>query len=67
MSAPGPGALLNLLSYTVVESPLGPLTIFASGERLLGVEFGDDRACFEDKGAAATSRVVTEHPDPAGA
>ena len=34
MSAPAPGALLNLLSYTVVESPLGPLTIFASSERL---------------------------------
>jgi methylated-DNA-[protein]-cysteine S-methyltransferase len=65
---PPPGALLNLLSYTVVESPLGPLTIFASGERLLGVEFGDDRACFEDKWVRRRLHgVVTEHPDPAGA
>ena len=68
MSTAPPGALLNLLSYTVVESPLGPLTIFASGERLLGVEFGDDRACFEDKWVRRRLHgVVTEHPDPAGA
>jgi methylated-DNA-[protein]-cysteine S-methyltransferase len=63
-----PRAMLNLLHYTVLESPLGPLTIFGSGERLMGVEFGDGRASFEHEFVRRRlAGVVTEHPDPAGA
>src|SRR6185503_19899576 len=65
-----PAVLLNLLEYTVVESPLGPLTIFAGGGRLMGVEFGDNRTDFTDVGPELGRRlagVIKEHPDPAGA
>ena len=66
-SAP-PDALLDLVHYTVMESPLGPLTVFGSGQRLMGVEFGDDRASFEHPFVRRRlSGVVNEHPDPAGA
>ena len=62
-SAP-PDAVLDLVHFTVMGSPLGPLTVFGSGQRLMGVEFGDDRASFEHRRLAG---VVNEHPDPAGA
>ena len=63
-----PDVLLNLVHYTVIESPLGPLTIFGSGERLMGVEFGDNRASFEHESVRRRlAGVVKEHPDPAGA
>ena len=66
-----PAALLGLLEYTVVESPLGPLTIFAGSGRLMGVEFGDNRTDFEDDNRTELGRrlagVVKPHPDPAGA
>jgi methylated-DNA-[protein]-cysteine S-methyltransferase len=66
-------ALLGLLEYTVVESPLGPLTIFAGSGRLMGVEFGDNRADFESDNRTELGRrlkrsgLVKQHPDPAGA
>ena len=63
-----PDALLDLVQYTVMESPLGPLTVFGSGQRLMGVEFGDDRASWEDQFVRRRlAGVVNEHPDPAGA
>ena len=57
------------LDYTVLESPLGPLTVFAGGGRLMGVEFGDNRADFEDQMVRRLRRagVVKHHNDPAGA
>jgi methylated-DNA-[protein]-cysteine S-methyltransferase len=69
--------LLGLIEYTVAESPLGPLTIFAGGRRLMGVEFGDNRTDFgfgdtrtdleHESLRRRLAGVVTEHPDPAGA
>ena len=55
-----------VLDYCVIDSPLGPLTIMAAGDRVMEVRFGDQRADFEDewlRGAAS----VNEHPDPGGA
>ena len=64
-SAASPAAL----EYTVVESPLGPLTVFAGSRGLMGVEFGDNRADFEDGLVRRMRRagVVKQHNDPAGA
>ena len=65
-----PTALRGLLEYTVVESPLGPLTILAGSGRLMWVEFGDNRTDFTDLGPELGRRfagVIKEHPDPAGA
>src|SRR4051794_1753680 len=55
------------LEWTVVESPLGPLTIVASGERLMAVEFGGNRADFEAQWVRRRHAAAAEHPDPAGA
>ena len=70
-TATPPAALLGLLEYTVVESPLGPLTIFAGSGRLMGVEFGDNRADFEHEleplRRMRVAGIVKHHPDPAGA
>ena len=54
--------MLTTLDHTVMQSPLGPLTIVAAGKRLMTVQFGEDRA-FESPGA----RLVNAHADPAGA
>jgi len=63
-----PPALLGLLEYTVVESPLGLLTIFGAGGRLMGVEFGDNRTDFTDAELGRRlAGVVKQDPDPAGA
>ena len=70
-TATPPAALLGLLEYTVVESPLGPLTIFAGSGRLMGVEFGDNCADFEHEleplRRMRVAGIVKQHPDPAGA
>jgi methylated-DNA-[protein]-cysteine S-methyltransferase len=56
------------LDCTVIESPLGPLTILAAGERLMEVQFGDHRADFEHEDLRRRlPGVINEHPDPAGA
>jgi methylated-DNA-[protein]-cysteine S-methyltransferase len=64
-----PDASAGTLEYTVVESPIGPLTVFAAGGRLMGVEFGDNRADFEDELPRRLRRagLVKLHNDPAGA
>lgn len=69
MGAATPSAtLLGLLEYTVVESPIGPLTIFAGSGRLMGVEFGDNRADFDAEWLRRRlAGVIKQHPDPAGA
>ena len=56
--------MLATLDHTVMQSPLGPLTIVAAGERVMTVQFGEDRA-FESPGRFA--RLVNAHSDPAGA
>jgi methylated-DNA-[protein]-cysteine S-methyltransferase len=63
------GVSSGTLEFTVVESPLGPLTVFAGGGRLMGVEFGDNRADFEDQMVRRLRRagLVKQHNDPAGA
>lgn len=62
------GVSLNTVDFAIIESPLGRLTIFAGGERLMGLEFGDDRASFEHEWLRRRlPGVVNEHPDPAGA
>ena len=71
------GPSLGTVEYTVFDSPLGPLTVFAGSGLLMGVEFGDNRADFEgsagpelEKEQARRRRVsglVRTHPDPAGA
>jgi methylated-DNA-[protein]-cysteine S-methyltransferase len=67
------GASLGKLEYTVIESPLGPLTIFAGSGLLMGVEFGDSRTDFEGDDHTELGRrlrrggFVKPHPDPAGA
>lgn len=68
---------MGTVEYTVVGSPLGPLTVFAGSGRLMGVEFGDNRDDFERGGGSelekelarrlAVSGLVRAHPDPAGA
>ena len=63
-----PGVPLPALEYAVIESPIGPLTILASGERLMEVQFGDSHADFEHEWLnRRLPGVVNEHPDPAGA
>jgi methylated-DNA-[protein]-cysteine S-methyltransferase len=68
-----PAALLGIVEYTVVESPLGPLTIFGGAGRLMGVEFGDNRTDFDlehlepEQLRRRLAGLVTPHPDPAGA
>ena len=47
-----------VLDYCVIDSPLGPLTIMAAGERVMEVRFGDQRAEFEDAWLRA------QRPDP---
>ena len=67
-SATPPAERLGLVEYTVVESPLGPLTVFAGSGRLMGVEFGDNRTDFEHEWLRRRlAGVIKEHPDPAGA
>ena len=65
------GASLGKVEYTVIESPLGPLTIFAGSGLLMGVEFGDNRADFEDESKPLRrlrlAGTIKPHPDPAGA
>jgi methylated-DNA-[protein]-cysteine S-methyltransferase len=71
------GRSLGKVEYTVFESPLGPLTVFAGSGLLMGVEFGDNRADFEGDGDTDFERdlwrrlrlsgLVNPHPDPAGA
>jgi methylated-DNA-[protein]-cysteine S-methyltransferase len=68
---------LGTVHYAIVASPLGPLTIFAGSGRLMGVEFGDNRADFEGPGSTDLERelvrrlrcsgLVRQHNDPAGA
>jgi methylated-DNA-[protein]-cysteine S-methyltransferase len=68
---------MGTVEYTVFDSPLGPLIVFAGSGRLMGVEFGDNRAGFEGGGSSelekrlvrrlAASGLVRVHPDPAGA
>jgi methylated-DNA-[protein]-cysteine S-methyltransferase len=55
-----------VLDYCVIESPLGPLTIMAAGERVMDVRFGDERAEYEHEWLQR-KRLVREHPDPGGA
>jgi methylated-DNA-[protein]-cysteine S-methyltransferase len=66
---PAPVAeLVGLVVYTVFDSPLGPLTVFAGSGRLMGVEFGDNRADFEHEWLRRRlAGVIREHADPAGA
>jgi methylated-DNA-[protein]-cysteine S-methyltransferase len=70
-SASQSAALSGLLEYTVVESPVGPLTVFAGGGRLMGVEFGDNRADFEHEDKVVRrlrqAGAIKQHDDPAGA
>src|SRR5687768_1092873 len=54
------------LDYRVIDSPLGPLTILAAGDRLMEVRFGDERVELEDEWLRR-KRLVNEHPDPGGA
>ena len=62
------GPSLGTVEYTVFESPLGPLTIFAGSGLLMGVEFGDNRADFEAlPPRLRRSDRIQPHPDPAGA
>jgi methylated-DNA-[protein]-cysteine S-methyltransferase len=71
------GPSLGKVEYTVFESPLGPLTIFAGSGLLMGVEFGDNRTDFEGPGSTDLERelvrrlrcsgLVRPHSDPAGA
>ena len=71
------GPSLGKVDYTVFESPLGPLTVFAGSGLLMGVEFGDNRADFEGgNGTELESELarrlrlgglVKPHSDPAGA
>jgi methylated-DNA-[protein]-cysteine S-methyltransferase len=65
------GASLVKIEYTVIESPVGPLTIFAGSGLLMGVEFGDNRADFESEDEPLRrmrlAAVIKQHPDPAGA
>src|SRR5215213_10191680 len=56
-----------MLDYAVVESPVGPLTIVAAGERLMAVQFGDQRAGLEPLPVQPRQDGVRQHPDPAGA
>jgi len=57
-----------MLDYRVIDSPLGALTITASGERLMSLRFGDERAELEHELIRRRAGgVVNEHPDPAGA
>ena len=71
------GPSLGTVEYTVFESPLGPLTIFAASGLLMGVEFGDNRAVVVGDGSTGLARelarrlrcsgLVRPHLDPAGA
>ena len=62
------GPSLGTVEYTVFESPLGPLTIFAGSGLLMGVEFGDSRADFEElPPRLRRSDRIQPHSDPAGA
>ena len=54
------------LHYTVIDSPVGPLTIISAGHRLMTVQFGEDRSGLDDPRLQAQG-LVSEHPDPAGA
>jgi methylated-DNA-[protein]-cysteine S-methyltransferase len=74
--SPG-GPSLGKVEYTVFESPLGPLTVFAGSGLLMGVEFGDNRAHFEGGNGTEVenelarrlrgSGLIQPHPDPGGA
>jgi methylated-DNA-[protein]-cysteine S-methyltransferase len=55
-----------VLDYCVLDSPLGPLTIMAAGERVMEVRFGDQRAEFDDVWLQRR-RLTHEHDDPGGA
>jgi methylated-DNA-[protein]-cysteine S-methyltransferase len=55
-----------VLDYGVIDSPLGPLTIMAAGERVMEVRFGDHRAELEDVWLRGRG-LVHEHDDPGGA
>jgi methylated-DNA-[protein]-cysteine S-methyltransferase len=71
------GPSLGTVEYTVFDSPLGPLTVFAGSGLLMGVEFGDNRAGFEGGHGnepenelvrrLRVSGFVKPHSDPAGA
>ena len=71
------GPSLGKVEYTVFDSPVGPLTVFAGSGLLMGVEFGDNRAAFEGGNGAELEKELTRrlrvsglvktHPDPAGA
>ena len=63
------GPSLGRVEYTVFESPLGPLTVFAGSGLLMGVEFGDNRGDFERELVRRLRRAGTvhHHEDPAGA
>ena len=65
------GHSLGTVEYTVLESPVGPLTVFAGSGVLMGVEFGDNRADFESDlepvHRLRRSGRIKPHGDPAGA
>ena len=55
-----------VLDYCVLESPLGPLTIWAAAHRVMEVRFGAERAELEDP-SPRLRHLVREHDDPGGA
>jgi methylated-DNA-[protein]-cysteine S-methyltransferase len=55
-----------VLDYCVIDSPLGPLTIMAAGERVMEVRFGEHRTEFEDPWVQRKG-LAREHDDPGGA
>jgi len=56
----------NPIDYCVIDSPLGPLTIWAAAHRVMEVRFGDGRAEVEDPWLKRR-HLVREHDDPGGA
>jgi methylated-DNA-[protein]-cysteine S-methyltransferase len=55
-------------SITTIESPVGPLTIAARGDRVCLLHFGPDTAAIRRRlGVWYPGHAVERHPDPAGA